>query len=250
MFHIGHVRLFHRGVGVEGGGCWDVWGLSLHNPSVICFPGCDFLFQRALIRSADTWEPSAVSSRGGDTLTGRGIRADWPPTPPKCHFIASWQKESETAHTHACIANTYAYQHIFSLRNNTLAIFNTTALSCETSQTFVGTSHPFEIISKSRLSSNQVRENPHLCKGHKDFDSYKDGRIEKKKAQSDVSPQHLIFLSWCCLHWEQELSAWFYILVRKHGSFNLSFHALVFLAYPCQEVISFFSSLQFAVKFN
>lgn len=61
----------------QRGGLWkDVWGLSLHNPSVICFPGCDFPFHRALIRSADTWEPSAVSSRGGDTLTGRGIRAD------------------------------------------------------------------------------------------------------------------------------------------------------------------------------
>lgn len=51
------------------------------------------------MRSADTWEPSAVSSRRGDTLTGRRIRADWPLTRFKCHFIAFWQRESKPAHT-------------------------------------------------------------------------------------------------------------------------------------------------------
>lgn len=39
------------------------------------------LSAHALICSGDTWEPSAASSRGGDTLTGRGIRAAWPLTP-------------------------------------------------------------------------------------------------------------------------------------------------------------------------
>lgn len=79
-----------------------VWGSSPYNPSVLCFPDCYSPFQRALIQSADTWEPSAASSQEGDTLTGRGIRADWPPTLPECHFIASWQKQSEPAHTHTC----------------------------------------------------------------------------------------------------------------------------------------------------
>lgn len=94
----------------------DVGGLFPYNPYVICFPACDFPFQRALIHSVDTWEPSAASSRGGDTLTGRGIRADWPLTPPpKCHFIASWRKESDAAHTHTCThANTH-HSHIHCL---------------------------------------------------------------------------------------------------------------------------------------
>lgn len=35
------------------------------------------------------------------------------------------------------------------------------------SQTFVGTCHPFEVISERRLSSNQVGEYSYLCRGHR-----------------------------------------------------------------------------------
>lgn len=41
-------------------------------------------------------------------------------------------------------------------------------------QTFVGTSHPFEVIGKRRLSSNQVWEYPHLCRRPRDADGFKD----------------------------------------------------------------------------
>ncbi len=103
----------------------DVWGLSPHNSSVLCFPGCDFPFQRALIRSVDTWEPSAASSRGGDTLTGRGIRVDWPLTPPSATSLPLGRKSlsqhihmhehTKTHVTYTYKAKPHGYPHILNL---------------------------------------------------------------------------------------------------------------------------------------
>lgn len=176
----------------------------------MCFPGCDFRFQRALICSTDTWEPSAVSSRGGDTLTGRGIRANWPLTPPSATSLPLGRKSLiQCAHTcmhiqthHAQTAEPHTHTRLTSHQRHIIALSTLTQRSLDKclswmSQTFVGTGHPFEVISECRLSSNQVREYSHLCRGHIDL---KDGKI-KRNVQSHLSPQCFVFLSWFCRVW-------------------------------------------------
>lgn len=137
----------------------------------------------------------------GKTLTGRGIGADRPLNPTKCHFSASWYKECDTVHTHVHAQIHKMDTYIYTKPNYTASqkyVHSDTKLSCEVlikkSQTFVGTGHPFEVISKCRLASNQVREYPHLRRGHMDVNRFRDGRITPNM-QSDLSPQYFIVLS-------------------------------------------------------
>lgn len=96
----------------------EVWGLSPHNPfcdPVICFPACDFPFQRALIHSTDMLELSAVISREGDTLTGWGIRADWPLTHPPCATSLPFGRRHSHMHSDILhVIKPHRYPHIFS----------------------------------------------------------------------------------------------------------------------------------------
>lgn len=112
------------------------------------------------------------------------------------------------------------------------------------SQTFVGTSHPFEVISKCRLSSNQVREYSHLCRGHIDVDSFKDGRIEKTCKVMCL----LRTLSSCpdsIRLWRKKYSCMFLHPHAKALSIKLLFQLFFFIIYLFQSIFVSFLTVSY-----
>lgn len=153
------------------------------------------------MQSVDTWEPSGVSSQRGRHWQEEGLEQIDLWTPPSAtsvplgrqsviQYIHMYTHKMGYIHTKPNYTASHKYAH------------SDTKLSCEVlikkSQTFVGTGHPFEVISKCRLASNQVREYPHLRRGHVDVNRFRDGRITPNM-QSDLSPQYFIVLSRFCL---------------------------------------------------
>lgn len=115
------------------------------------------------------------------------------------------------------------------------------------SRTFVSTSHPLEVISERRLSSNQVREYSHLCRGHIDV---KDGRIQNKHKVKRFASFYLPVLipsgsgarAWSGEN--PEHSNIFFFSLGGGGVFTFSVHMCPFLTVSCRFVCVVFSAVR------